>query len=72
MESDNKINSLEELKAALAGPDDYVTNDIWWFHKVNDNLILGGCDDPNCCDWQFETVEDMYNYFKKDLWKKSI
>lgn len=56
----------EVLKKLKAG--EYVFNYVWWFNMKENGSIHGGCDDPDCCDWDFETFDGMWNEFDSLKW----
>ena len=46
-----------------------VYNHVWWFIMHDNGNIFGGCGEPDCCTWDFDNFEDMYNSFEEDEWK---
>ena len=55
--------TFNKLKKALDNGE-YVKNYVWHFHKVDSDEINGTCNDGHdCCFWEFDTVEEIYDWF---------
>lgn len=47
-----------------------VYNYAWWFQMNQKNgRIFGGCDDPDCCFFEFDNFEEMWRSFDENKWK---
>ena len=56
----------ELLKTLKAGR--LVYNHAWWFQMHDDGNIFGGCDEPDCCQLEYDNFDDMYDDFDKEDW----
>ena len=51
-----KDDVLKKLKEGKT-----VYNHVWWFCMNEDESIYGGCDELDCCEWEFASFEEMWN-----------
>ena len=70
MDKSKCLNKEEVLKILKSGELIYKDSYVHWFRLTESGGIYGGCDDPGCCEWEFENFEDFWKNFDGDKFYK--
>lgn len=68
----SKVPTKEELlKHMMESTENWVSNKVWSMHRMEDGIILGSCNEENCCWLEYENFEEMYENgnYDKDKWR---
>ena len=45
-----------------------IYNHVWWFKMRKNGSVFGGCVNPDCCQIDYDTFEDMWTNYDLEGW----